>query len=150
LWADGDRLRFDAPPGKLSDAARGRLVDHKADVLAQLEREGMNAGDSALWDRLIAGVEENAGGNGDLSVRMERFRRRGCALTWDGERIRFGPFSDFAGCAWTDALSWQRDYDRHLKPFEPALLALLVGLVSKQATAVADEQHELVGVGGGW
>jgi hypothetical protein len=72
---------------------------------------------------LIAGATENAGADPSLSVRLERFRRRGCALTVVGGQVRFGPFGDFAGCARTDALSWERDYGLHLKRFESVLVA---------------------------
>ncbi|HEY0602801.1 MAG TPA: condensation domain-containing protein, partial [Herpetosiphonaceae bacterium] len=37
LWAEGDRLRFQAPKGALTDELRAALAEHKAEVLALLQ-----------------------------------------------------------------------------------------------------------------
>ncbi|HEY0733618.1 MAG TPA: amino acid adenylation domain-containing protein, partial [Herpetosiphonaceae bacterium] len=37
LWAEGDRLRFQAPKGALTDELRAALSEHKAEVLALLQ-----------------------------------------------------------------------------------------------------------------
>ncbi|MDC3379015.1 amino acid adenylation domain-containing protein [Planctomycetota bacterium] len=36
LWAEGDRLKFEAPPGALTDELRGRLRENKGAILARL------------------------------------------------------------------------------------------------------------------
>jgi tubulysin polyketide synthase-like protein len=133
LWADGDRVRFDAPAHALGDQDRAAIAERKAEVLVLLVAEGMTAGDPALWDRLLilaADVD-------DLATRLERVRRRGCALTVVDGQVRFGPFDDFAGCAWSDATSWERDYAHYLRRFEPVLVDLLVALLPTPAEAVA-------------
>jgi hypothetical protein len=140
LWADGDRVRFDAPTRVLADQDRAAITERKAEVLALLAAEGFTAGDPALWDRLLIAAADV----GDLATRLERFRRRGCALTVVDGQVRFGPFDDFAGCAWSDALSWERDYGRHLRRFEPALVDLLAALAPAGSAADAPV---LVGVG---
>lgn len=135
LWADGEHLRLDAAAGKVSERERDQLAARKGEVLALLEAEGLTAGDPALWDRLLESAE------GELRARLERFRRRGCALRRLDGRVYFGPFDDYAGCAWSDALSWQRDYDRNLRPLEQQLRTLLASLLSV---------GHLTLVGGGW
>ena len=37
LFLDGERLRFDAPQGALTDALRSELQTHKADIIAHLQ-----------------------------------------------------------------------------------------------------------------
>jgi hypothetical protein len=133
LWADGDRVRFDAPAHVLGDQERAEIAEHKAEVLALLAAGGFTAGNSALWDRLLIAAADV----GDLAHRLERFRRRGCALTVVDGQVRFGPFDDFAGCAWSDATSWERDYDRHLRRFETALVELLAALAPADDAAAA-------------
>ena len=44
LEADGDRLLVDAPVGVLTDDVRQLLADHKAELLAALQREATGAG----------------------------------------------------------------------------------------------------------
>jgi hypothetical protein len=140
LWADGDRVHFDAPAHALGDQDRAMIAERKAEVLALLVAEGFTAGDPTLWDRLLIAAADV----GDLATRLERVRRRGCALTVVDGQVRFGPFDDFAGCAWSDALSWQRDYDRHLRRFEPVLVELLAALAPAGAASTVPV---LVGAG---
>jgi amino acid adenylation domain-containing protein len=44
LWADGDRLCYDAPQGALTSALRTQLREHKAEILAFLRQANLAAG----------------------------------------------------------------------------------------------------------
>ena len=39
IWADGDRLRYNAPKGALTPDLREKLADHKSEVLALLRQD---------------------------------------------------------------------------------------------------------------
>ena len=43
IWAEADRLKFDAPSGTLTDVDRAALREHKAELLALLRRPALGS-----------------------------------------------------------------------------------------------------------
>jgi hypothetical protein len=80
--------------------------------------------DETPWGRLLADA-------GPLRGTLEAFRAQGCALNVVGDRVFFGPYDDFAGCAWRDADEWHAAYAVALAPHELTLRDLLARLLEQ-------------------
>ncbi|MFI0942889.1 MupA/Atu3671 family FMN-dependent luciferase-like monooxygenase [Streptomyces sp. NPDC021020] len=107
VWADGDLLRFSAPPGALTPELRAALGEHKQEVLEILRR----GADPAREDRPLAPVPHD----GPLPVSLQQRRM------WFFEQVHPGTATYHMSARW-----------RIAGPLDTAALARCLGEVARR------------------